>query len=44
MECLPDDLAGARFYEPTRYGWEARIGERMAEIRGLRDAAKKKSR
>jgi putative ATPase len=44
LQCLPDDLAGARFYEPTGYGWEARIGERMAEIRGLRDAAKKKSR
>jgi putative ATPase len=42
LQCLPDELAGARFYEPTAYGWEARIGERMAEIRRLRAAAKKK--
>jgi putative ATPase len=33
LECLPDELVGARFYEPTEYGWEARIAERMAEIR-----------
>jgi putative ATPase len=42
LQCLPDELAGARFYDPTTYGWEARIGERMAEIRRLRAAAKKK--
>jgi putative ATPase len=34
MECLPDELVGepAR-YEPTDRGWEARISERLAEIR-----------
>ncbi len=42
LQCLPDELVGARFYEPTAYGWEARIGERMAEVRRLRDAARKK--
>jgi putative ATPase len=42
LECLPGELVGARFYEPTGYGWEARIAERMAEIRKLR-AGKKKS-
>jgi putative ATPase len=43
LECLPDELAGTRFYHPTEYGWEARIAERMAEIRKLRTGGKKKS-
>ena len=42
LQCLPDELADARFFKPTGFGWEARIGERMAEIRRLRDAARKK--
>ncbi len=37
LECLPEELVGTRFYEPTEYGWEARIAERMEEIRKLRD-------
>jgi len=36
LECLPDELVGAQFYHPTEYGWEARIAERLAEIRKLR--------
>ena len=36
LECLPAELVGARFYEPTGYGWEARIAERMAEIQKLK--------
>ena len=36
LECLPDELVGTGFYQPTSYGWEARIAERMAEIRKLR--------
>src|SRR6202007_1855453 len=28
MECLPESLAGARFYEPTNRGAEQRIAER----------------
>jgi putative ATPase len=43
LECLPDELAGARFYQPTPYGWEARIRERLAEIGRLREEARKKS-
>ena len=43
LECLPDELAGARFYRPTAYGWEARIRERLAEIRRLREEARTKS-
>jgi len=42
LQCLPDELVDARFYQPTAFGWEARIGERMAEIRRLREAARKK--
>lgn len=33
MECLPDNLTGTRFYEPASRGIEARIRERMEEIR-----------
>ena len=33
MECLPDALAGTRFYKPTARGMEARIKERLDEIR-----------
>jgi len=33
MECLPDSLLGTRFYEPTSRGAEARLGERLANIR-----------
>jgi len=33
MECLPESLAGTRFYEPTRRGLEQRIAERLEEIR-----------
>jgi putative ATPase len=43
LECLPQELVGTRFYEPTVYGWEARIAERMEEIRKLKFGRKKKS-
>jgi putative ATPase len=33
MECLPESLAGSRFYEPTNRGLEQRIAERLEEIR-----------
>jgi putative ATPase len=36
IQCLPDALRGARFYEPTERGWEARIRERLAEIARLK--------
>jgi putative ATPase len=42
LECLPEELVGTRFYEPTEYGWEARIAERMAEIRKLRAGRRSK--
>lgn len=31
MECLPDDLAGTEFYDPTDRGLERQIRERMRE-------------
>jgi putative ATPase len=36
MQCLPDELASASFYRPSKHGWEQRIGERMKEIREIR--------
>ena len=33
MECLPPAQAGRRFYEPTERGMEARIKQRLAELR-----------
>ncbi len=38
---LPDGLPAARFYEPAARGLELRIGERLAELRALDDAAAK---
>ena len=35
----PDDLEPPRFYEPVERGLEIRIGERLAELRALNDAA-----
>jgi putative ATPase len=31
MSCLPDEMAGARFYDPTPNGHEAKIAMRMKE-------------
>jgi putative ATPase len=36
MECLPESLAGRRWYHPTDRGLEKRIRERLDEIRALR--------
>ena len=33
MECLPESLAGAVFYQPTGRGFEERIAERLRQIR-----------
>jgi putative ATPase len=38
MECLPDALAGRRFYEPKDVGFEAEIRKRLEK---MRDARKK---
>ena len=44
LECLPEELADTTFYRPTEHGWEARIRERMQEIRRLRAKRHKRSR
>lgn len=36
---LPDGLVGRRFYQPVARGLEARIADRLAELRALDDAA-----
>jgi putative ATPase len=36
MECLPESLAGSRWYHPTGRGMEERIRQRLAEIRKAR--------
>jgi len=36
MDCLPDNLRGTVFYEPTGRGLEQRIKERLEEIRARR--------
>jgi putative ATPase len=38
MECLPPNLRGAVFYEPSGRGVEQRIAERIEEIRKRRQA------
>lgn len=46
MSCLPEELERRRFYRPTAYGVEARIGARLEEIRAevaRRRAAKDES-
>jgi putative ATPase len=36
MDCLPDSLAGRRYYEPTKRGAEADLGARLAAARLVR--------
>jgi putative ATPase len=36
MSCLPDNLRGTIFYEPTDRGLEQKIAQRLAEIRARR--------
>lgn len=38
MSCLPDNLRGTIFYEPTDRGLEQKIAQRLAEIRARRGA------
>ncbi|HEY9239170.1 MAG TPA: recombination factor protein RarA, partial [Burkholderiaceae bacterium] len=37
----PDDVRAPRFYQPVERGLEIRIGERLAELRALNEAARK---
>jgi len=42
LDCLPESLAGARFYEPKGEGFEAELKARLERWRGLRAKAKGK--
>jgi len=42
MECLPPEMAGERFYEPSEEGWEKRIRERLAELAERRKRARRR--
>ena len=37
MECLPQELAGKVFYQPSDRGLEKRVRERLEELRHLRE-------
>ncbi len=43
MECLPDNLRGRVYYQPTNEGIEKRIRERMEDIKRQRHAAQNTS-
>jgi putative ATPase len=36
MQCLPDNLSGKTYYQPTEQGFEARLRVRMEEIRKIK--------
>jgi putative ATPase len=36
MECLPESLAGRRYYAPTERGLESEIGARLEAARRIR--------
>ena len=40
MTCLPESLAGRTYYKPTDQGFEARIRQRMEEIRRIKTKGK----
>ncbi|MCL2152042.1 MAG: replication-associated recombination protein A, partial [Oscillospiraceae bacterium] len=40
MRCLPDSLAGRKYYRPTTQGQEARVKERMEQLEQLRRGRK----
>ncbi len=40
MTCLPESLAGAAFYQPTDQGFEARLRQRLEEIRRIKSTRK----
>lgn len=40
QECLPDKLAGRKFYEPKGHGYEKSIVERMEWLKSRKDMAK----
>lgn len=41
MSCLPDSIAGTKFYEPTDRGFETTVRERLAEWESKKKGSKK---
>ena len=41
MDCLPQNLAGRRYYHPSEQGFEQRVRERLAQIEKLKSAKDK---
>jgi putative ATPase len=44
MECLPESLAGRRFYEPRDVGYEQQIRERLEKMRAAREKMRAKKK
>jgi putative ATPase len=42
QDCLPEEIRGVRFYEPTTRGEEENLARRMEELAGLRPGGTKK--
>jgi putative ATPase len=42
MDCLPEALAGKRYYEPMPRGEEPGVAERLDEARRIREEKKEK--
>jgi len=42
LDCLPESLAGTRFYEPKGEGFEGELKARLERWRGLHAKAKRK--
>lgn len=42
MECLPESLQGREYYRPTAQGSEARVRERLEQIKAWRESHRKK--
>jgi putative ATPase len=39
MQCLPDNLAGRTYYQPTDQGFEQRLRQRLDEIRKIKSSS-----
>jgi putative ATPase len=42
LDCLPEALAGTRFYQPGERGFERELGERLARFRALREQVRER--
>ena len=42
LDCLPDSLAGTRFYDPKGRGFEEALKSRLERYRALRDAVRQR--